>query len=418
MLGSSQCKKCSNKYLALLIPFALAGILLVILLFLLQLTVATGTIHGLIFYANIVSANHHIFIPQSAGNPATIFIAWLNLDLGIETCFYDGLDGFAKYWLEFVFPVYVWGIVGVLVYISERSTMVTKLLGSSAVPVLATLFLLSYAKLLRIVIVALSLTILYYPHGSEIVWIQDANIPLTKYIIVVLVALLFLVFLFIPYTLLLLLGQWLQPKSHLRLLSWVRNPKLKAILDSYYAPYKQNHRYWIGLLLLLRCALFLVFAFNVSGNDSVNLLVIGLTALAISVAFALLGMVYKNIYLNALELSFILNLGVLAISTYHVNLSDGSQAAVGYSSVSVTFLTFVGIVSYHIFLRIKSKVQYIQRGRQLQHGKTQHHESDEKGHPEKLQHQHSTVIANPTTTVVDLRELRSPLDLLDSNDDP
>jgi len=42
-------------------------------------------------------------------------------------------------------------------------------------------------------------------------------------------------------------------------------------------------------------------------------------------------MVYKNIYLNALELSnsFILNLGVLAISTYHVNLSDGGQVAVG-----------------------------------------------------------------------------------------
>jgi len=47
------------------------------------------------------------------------------------------------------------------------------------------------------------------------------------------------------------------------------NPKLKAILDSYLAPYKLKHRYWTGLLLLLRCALFLVFAFNVAGDDSV-----------------------------------------------------------------------------------------------------------------------------------------------------
>jgi len=62
-------------------------------------------------------------------------------------------------------------------------------------------------------------------------------------------------------------------------------------------------------------------------------------------------------------------------------------------------------------------VKYIQRGRQLQHGKSQCHESDEKGHPENLQHQHLIVIADPTTTVVDLRELRSPLDLLDSNND-
>jgi len=91
VLGSSQCKECSNNYLALLIPFALADVLLVISLFLLHLTVAAGTLHGLIFYANIVAANHHIF-PQSSNNPAGIFIAWLNLDLGIQTCFYNGMD--------------------------------------------------------------------------------------------------------------------------------------------------------------------------------------------------------------------------------------------------------------------------------------------------------------------------------------
>ena len=58
VLGSSQCKRYSHKYMALLFPFALAGVLLVILLFLLHLTVAAGTLHGLIFYANIVAANH------------------------------------------------------------------------------------------------------------------------------------------------------------------------------------------------------------------------------------------------------------------------------------------------------------------------------------------------------------------------
>ena len=61
----------------------------------------------------------------------------------------------------------------------------------------------------------------------------------------------------------------------------------------------------------------------------------------------------------------------------------------------VTFLTFVGVVSYHI----KSKVQYIcEHHDQFQHGKSQYHESDEKGHLENLQHQHLTVVAiyNPS----------------------
>ena len=408
VLGTSQCKECSNNYLALLIPFALAGVLLVTLLFLLHLTVAAGTLHGLIFYANIVAANHHIFFPQS-NNPARIFIAWLNLDLGIQTCFYSGMDAYAKTWLDLVFPVYIWVIVGFLVYISYRSVTVTKLLGSSPVSVLATLFLLSYAKVLRTIIAALSLTVLHYPHKNEMVWIHDANVSLAKYIPLALVALLFLLFLFLPYTLLLLLGQWLQTKSHLHLLSWVRNPKLKAILDAYHAPYKPKHRYWTGLLLLVRCALFLVFAFNISGNDSVNLLVISSTTSGIFIWFAFSGMVYKKWCLNALELSFILNLGILAVTTIYVKVSGGSQAAVAYTSVGIAFLTFVGIVTYHIYLQIKPKVHNI-----LCHHENRKCHENREVEPGNLEHQCGVTPNIVTHTEINLRELRSPLDLLDT----
>ena len=245
-------------------------------------------------------------------------------------------------------------MAGFLVYISRHSVTVTKLLGSSPVPVLATLFLLSYSKGLRTIIAALSLTILHYPHKNVVVWIHDANVSLAKYIPLVLVALIFLLFLFLPYTLLLLLGQWLHPKSRLCLLSWVRNPKLKAILDTYHAPYKLEHRYWTGLLLLLRCALFLAFAFNISGDDSVNLLVISSATFGILGWFTVSGTVYKSWYLIVLEVSFIINLGILAVATYHasyVNQSGGSQAAVTYTSVGIAFLKFVGIVTYHIYIR-------------------------------------------------------------------
>ena len=50
-LGTSQCLRCSNKYIALLIPFAIAGIVLVAFIKLLNLTVSEGTLNGLIFYA-------------------------------------------------------------------------------------------------------------------------------------------------------------------------------------------------------------------------------------------------------------------------------------------------------------------------------------------------------------------------------
>ena len=100
-----------------------------------------------------------------------------------------GMDAYAKTWLEMVFPVYVWGIVGFLMYISSHSITVTKYLGSSSVPVLASLFFLSYAKVLRTIISALSLTILHYPDKDVVVWIHDANVSMPKYIPLALVAL-------------------------------------------------------------------------------------------------------------------------------------------------------------------------------------------------------------------------------------
>ena len=405
VLGSSQCKQCSNNCLLLLIPFALAGVLLVLLLFLLHLTVAEGTLHGLIFYANIVAANHHIFFPHTSNNPASIFIAWLNLDLGIQTCFYNGMDVYAKTWLGFAFPVYIWVIVGFLIYISSRSVTATKLLGSSPVPVLATLFLFSYAKILRSTIAALSPTILRYPNGNVVVWNHDANVSLVKYIPLALVALLFLLFLFLPYTLLLLLGQWLQLKSHLYILSWVKNPKLKAILDTYHAPCKPEHRYWTGLLLLIRCALFLAFAFNISGDDNINLLVISSTTSGIFGWLTLSGMVYTSWYLNALEVSFILNLSILAVTTYYLKQSSRRQAAVVYTSVGIAFLTFAGIITYHIYIRIKTKVQVMKRKWQ---------EANKTCNVRNIQHQFRNT---PTVTYseVNLHELQSSFDLLHTN---
>ena len=63
-----------------------------ILLFVCKLTVATGTLSGVVFYANAVGVNRTIFLPVESTDALSVFIAWLNLDFGIETCFYDGLQ--------------------------------------------------------------------------------------------------------------------------------------------------------------------------------------------------------------------------------------------------------------------------------------------------------------------------------------
>ena len=107
MLGSIKCGQCSNNYIALIIPFALAGIGLVAFVIALNLTVSVGTINGLIFYTNVVKIYEPIFFPEGPINFLSQFISWINLDLGIETCFINGMGSCSKTWLQFIFPGYI-----------------------------------------------------------------------------------------------------------------------------------------------------------------------------------------------------------------------------------------------------------------------------------------------------------------------
>ena len=350
VLGASQCKQCTNKHLVLLIPFAVMGVALVFLLLVCKLTVATGTLSGLVFYANIVGVNQTILLPVESTAGLSVFVAWLNLDLGIEACFYNGMDAYSKTWLQFVFPIYIWVLVGLMIFVSNFSRRFAKLLGNNPVSVLATLILLSYTKILRTLIAVFYLTYLEYPTYNRMVWLYEANIDYLsgKHIPLFIVAVLVFLFLFLPYTFLLLFGQWLQAISHLRLFSWVNSARLKPFIDSYHAPYKAKHRYWPGLLLMLRFVLLLVVALNPQQDPSVDLLVILVTS-AFLVAWAWVsGGVYRNWCLDALECSFALNLIILVGATYHVKFSQRNQLAVGYTSVSLALATFIGILVFQL----------------------------------------------------------------------
>ena len=63
--------------------------------------------------------------------------------------------------------------------------------------------------------------------------------------------------------------------------------------------------------------------------------------------------VYSNWYLNTLEFSFILNLGILSLVTLYIGGTGGSQAAATYLSVSIAFTAFLGILFYHIYLQLR-----------------------------------------------------------------
>ena len=353
-LGTYRCLRCSNYYLALLPAFAVAGLALVVFLFVCRLTLAMGTINGLIFYANLVHSNRTLLLPMGNTNILTVFIAWLNLDLGVETCFYNGMDTYTRTWLQFAFSLYVWLLCGCIVFISSKSYRMSKVLGKNPVAVLATLFLLSYTKLLHTAFAALSFTTLSYPQHNKMVWLYDGNIQYLhgRHIPLFVVGLATLLFC-LPYALLLLTSQWLRAWSNCRLFHWVNSHRVKFLLDVHDAPFKTKHYYWTGLLLLTRLVLYLVDAVNVLGNGNVNLLATCIVVAALSVWMVVFEQPYKSRLLGAIEALFLLNVLILSVSTLYIRLAQGSQGALAYTSIAISLTVFVAILLLHGYRQIK-----------------------------------------------------------------
>ena len=362
-LGNNKCLVCPDEsHLGLLILFMALGIILVFFIQSLDLTVKQGTINGLIFYANIVWAYQNIFLPDlSTSGIQTVlqtFVAWMNLDFGIETCFFRGLDAYWKTWLQFVFPLYIWSIAGLMIKLSACSESIAKVFGKNSVHVLATLVLLSYNKLLRTCITALDLTYLINSAMDTklAVWSFDGNLDYCRFphILLFVAAIAVLLILWLPFTLVLSLVQWLRNEkiSRYRILRWIDNIKLKPFFDAYLAPLKDNHRYWVGLLLAVRGLLMVTFALTSANTPTVNLLTVGLLTALLLLHQGYNGRVYKSKCLSLLENSFFCNLAVLSIVILYLDDDYHYYPTVFYCSVGVAFCQFICIVLFHICTRI------------------------------------------------------------------
>ena len=352
VFGSSRCQKCSSYYIFLIIPFALAGIVLVAFILLFNMTVATGNIHGLIFYANILTANHSLFLPFVTPNFLTVFISWLNLDLGIETCFYDGMDSYGKFLLQLAFPTYVFVLIGTTIVLCEVSKKFATLLGNrNPVAALCTLILLSYSKLIRTIITALQFTHLSYSDGShEIVWLYDANIfYFTVSHIPRFIAALIIVILGAIYTILLLYGQWFLHCSNRKFMKWTKNTKYNAFIDAYHAPFTPRHRYWMGLLLFALTTHNIVAA--MTGDSPAPILSAGCVSLVLILLRVINNRIYKNRLQDSLETLFLTNIAILAIATFYniIRETNENQLALANTSMAISFILFLIILGYHFY---------------------------------------------------------------------
>ena len=378
MLGSNKCEKCTEKLWQIPIVVMgsfLAGLGLVALLTGLNLTVSIGAINGFIFFVNIVKIYERVFRLDKFFSLLRLIISWVNLDLAIPSCFIPGMTACLKTGLQFVFPLYILSIVVWIIIICKAghwrclssirvvrllSGKVSILMGSKAVPILATLLLLSYTKLLRTTIMILheaTITVTDCDSNASLsdcgnftVWYVDGNIDYVSGCHSVLFAVgvgVFSPFLIMFTSFLLLFPLMERYLPQIKCWSsW--HMKLKPWYDAYGGPYKDEYRAWTGVLLLARCVLAVFSA--VKNNPFMNLSVLA-WFLFLIISILSLVQVYKSRFLNVLEMMYLVCLLLLAVffAPNDVRMLEANAVLL----IALCSLPF--IITFHVYQSLKHR---------------------------------------------------------------
>ena len=343
--GSSKCRECSNTGLLLILLFAFLGIVLVIALKVFNLTIAVGSLNGIVFFANIIQSKSTTLFHNSPHSYfMQMFISWLNLDVGVDTCFFDGMNAFSSTLLQFVFPVYIWCLVIVIIIASRYSTAIAE---QNWVPVLATLFILSYSKILNNIFIIFSLSMLDDNDKRIPVWAYDGNVGYdsTMHALLLAVGSIFLIMFLVPYSILMTFYPLMQKFNH-RFCSWFLI-KLKPLCDANFAPFNDHHRYWFGVLLIIRVLLLGIVNFSRSNSD---LILISVTAILLLAYIASASKIYKKKLIAILEIISILNLGIVTSSTLYVRIVDGNLPVLVSISTGAFACTFLVVLFAHGYI--------------------------------------------------------------------
>ena len=261
VFGSYKCKECSSVWLLQLPLHALGGIIIVAGLFLLNLSLLQGTIIGVVLYTNIMGLMGD-FLQEHAWGPLFFLLSVLNLQPGGEVCFYNGMDEFWKALLQFAFPFYLFTLLIVIIIVTHkcgyRMFRRARFIARRAVPVLATIMVLTYTSLVNAVIAPLRYTTLYNVDTAqgETVWLYQPSLPFFggQHLVIGILSIAVTGLYLIPFTFTMLFGDLMRRYFHKL---WFSH-----FMDVLHGGFRWPLGFWIGLRLLVRVILVVTHIFT------------------------------------------------------------------------------------------------------------------------------------------------------------
>ena len=351
--GTNKCSKCSNYTIFFLIYFALMGVSLIGTIGRLGITVAHGFLNSILFYSNIITPYQSYLILNPSYYSIMYPIVILNLDIGFPVCFYNGMTSLVRSYLNFVFPIYLWILMGIYTLLFRYQWWQRRWTNTNPAQVFASVMLMSFTSTLRACTAALSITHLdntdhpwRWAIDPSVVYFSPEHAPLGVLSIIIILIYIIPAPLFLLFPPLTLRTPW--------------GKKFLPIYDAFWAPFRPGYQFWVGLRLFLR---LLPFIFALYVPNPLNILLLGIFAV-----FYLLVHIYfkpfKGEAQNFLDVYLTLNIILLAIGSLYFSLKinnaqsedsvmNDEKNEIVYVSLVVflVYIAFLCVYIYHLVLK-------------------------------------------------------------------
>ena len=146
VFGSYECKQCSNWWLFTLIIYAVIGPLLIYLLYVLKLTLTTGSLNGIIFYVQILG---FVDPPSVDSREMSLLLnGWSHIHVKVSLCLYNGMTEVWKQGLLTMYQVYILSILLGIIVLSRFSVKISNKIANSSVQILVTVIHIIFSYML------------------------------------------------------------------------------------------------------------------------------------------------------------------------------------------------------------------------------------------------------------------------------
>ena len=344
VFGSYECKQCSNWWLFTLIIYAVIGLLLIYLFYVLKLTLTTGSLNGIIFCVQLLGFIDPPSVDKKGMN--ILLNGWTNYDLSFPFCLYNGMTELWRCGLITMYQVYLFSILLGIIVLSRFSVKISNKIANSSVQILVTGVHISFSYLLTSIMEVFTPVTIYTNNTEEPmqVWFKYPTVEYGTHGHLVLMIITSLVVgpILGVYMTVLLAGRPLM-RINYRIREYIR-----PVYEAIHAPYKRNKEFFFASRLLIVILLYVIYT-CLRGNMLLGIAVAS-PILSVYIAVESIARPFKRMSLNIFNLFLLSFLALIYGSSLYFmksNHEDGLIIIIAISN-AVIIASLLGVIIIHI----------------------------------------------------------------------